>query len=277
MTTPNVKDLLALINTIAPFELAEDWDNCGLQCGDLSWPAENILISLDISPAVLNESIRLNADVIVTHHPLFLSPSRQIHFSQMPGLAVQMAAQHSISIISIHTNLDKAAGGLNDYFSSLLGIRPVQALVPSGRTTACMTDEHEQLEGFGRIGLLEKPLPFLELTSRVKDIFNLPYLRFGGNTALSVSTVAVCTGSGSSLVQAFIKSGAQVFITGDMKYHEARQIEEMGLGFIDVGHFGSEHIVVDLLLDRLRTGIGNNRWLVEIGGFKKETDPFIIE
>ncbi len=270
------KDILELLNTIAPFDLAENWDNCGLQCGDLDWEVTKILVALDGSAKVMHAAGEWGANMVVTHHPLMIGPVRYIDFSKMPGRVIGISYARQISLVSVHTNLDKATNGLNDYFAALLGIITERSLLPSFPSVKDVIGSEKSLTGIGRIGYLKNAVEFSRLVRQIKTGLNIPTLKVAGDTDMMVKTIAVCTGSGGSLIDEFISSNAQLYITGDIKYHEARQIEELGRGLIDVGHFGSEHIAVDLLSERLRTAVADAGFNVEIKDYRQENDPFII-
>ena len=270
MTT--VKDILEITNKIAPFDLSEDWDNSGLQVGNPDWKVEKVVISLETTQEVVKAARDWNADVILTHHPMILSPIRQIDFSSMPGIAILTAGLKHFSIISAHTNLDKAKNGLNDYFAHLLEIEIKEPFV---RDTVD-DGSPDTFLGIGRIGSFKKEIQLKALVADIKKKLNISNLRITGNTDLIVKTVAICTGSGGSLVSDFLATDADVYITGDTKYHEARRIEESGRALIDVGHFASEHIVVDLLVQRLTQESADAGFELQIQGFKNEKDPFTI-
>jgi len=267
---PTIKEILELINAFAPFSLAEDWDNSGLQVGKTDWPGARVLVALDATVQVMAEAKAWGADLVLTHHPLIFRPQRSIDFGSMPGSLIAIAAAQQISIVSIHTNLDKAQGGLNDYFAQKIGLVSVSGFQP------LVLEKGINLPGIGRIGKLQHPLSLVALAQKIKSGLGISGLRFAGDSNLMVENAAVCTGSGASLVEEFILSGADVFITGDMKYHEARQIEQAGLGVIDVGHFASEHMVVELLVQRLVASAKIAGFEVEVRGFDGERDPFIM-
>lgn len=267
-----LEHILALINTIAPFDIAEDWDNCGLQAGNLNQEVKKIIIGLDVSIPLMNAAKESRCDLVLTHHPLMLRPEKKIDFNKMPGKAIEIAARERISIISAHTNLDKANDGLNDYFAAKLGMQKTKVFYVE-TLPAVLEDE---IIGIGRIGSLEKKTSLIQLAKTIKEKLVLNHLRITGNMDLPISTIAVCTGSGGSLVDVFVRSNADVYITGDIKYHEARLIEENSKALIDVGHFGSEYIAVDLLHDKLNQAAQKARMNIEIIKFKKEKDPFII-
>ena len=132
------------------------------------------------------------------------------------------------------------------------------------------------LQGLGRIGVIEKSTPLGQLADQIRKKLNLKTVRVSGNLELLVEKVAVCSGSGSSLLGDFLSSGAEVFISGDLKYHDARAAEDAGVGLIDIGHFGSEHLVVDVLAEKLRKAISEAELNVSVEACDLEQDPFIV-
>ncbi len=266
-------DIIELVDTLAPFRLAEEWDNSGLQAGDPEWPVHKIIISLDPSMEVMEEAEKQNAGMVLTHHPLLIKPEKSILFNQMPGSAISVSCRNRISIVSAHTSLDKAQQGLNDCFASLVGLRDLLPLVPD-------SDENTELygsPGFGRKGELQFPGTLESVASGIKTSLGLDRVKLVcENRGREIKTAAVCTGSGGSFVDDFLRSGADVYITGDIKYHEARRVEENCRALIDVGHFASEIAAVGLLYDRLRSAAFHAGFEVEIIKYKKEKDPFTI-
>jgi dinuclear metal center YbgI/SA1388 family protein len=280
-----VKKIIDIINDFAPFDLAENWDNSGLQAGDPDGKIQKIMVSLDVSKEVMEAARDWGADLVLSHHPLQITPVKSIDFSKMPGSAIGLAAREHISIISAHTNLDKAVGGLNDYFAQIMGVNCDETLCPdpilsdsiisdSNKADSPLDKSKGQLQGLGRIGALKSVLSLRDLALNVKERLGLEHLRVIGDLDLQVDRVALCTGSGGSLVDCFLGSSADVYITGDVKYHEARQVEMNHKGLIDVGHFASEVIVVDLLESSLAHALASVGYDIKIQGFKKEKDPF---
>ncbi len=267
------KDIFALLNTFAPFQIAEEWDNSGLQVGNLDWEVKKILIGLDVTLPLLKYAKETNIDFVLTHHPLLMNPEKIIDFNQMPGAAIEMSARHKICIVSAHTNLDKAKDGLNDYFAGKVGINNSHPLV-SEKSIGANTSEDI---GIGRVGILaETNLNLIDVANKIKTRLKLPHIRVTGDINMPISTVAVCTGSGGSLVDEFLDSSADLYITGDMKYHEARKIEESSKALIDVGHFGSEYIAVELLKNKLNQAVEHHDLDIKIDSYIKERDPFTI-
>lgn len=277
-----LKDILTILNTIAPVEIAEDWDNCGLQVGNVNWGVKKIMIGLDVSLPLMAAAKDWNADLVITHHPLMIMPQKKIDFAQLPGQIIEMAAKYQINIVSAHTNLDKAHEGLNDYFASKIGMvdaLPFLIEKPLCSTAVPMAGTGMAgmgITGMGRIGPLEEQLSLGEFAQKIKTHLNLKYLRLTGDKDLLIHKAVVCTGSGASLLDDFFASDAQVFITGDMKYHDARRVEEHARGLIDVGHFASEHMAIDLLSEKLNAAFKTAGVEIQIRKFKKETDPFTI-
>jgi putative NIF3 family GTP cyclohydrolase 1 type 2 len=131
-------------------------------------------------------------------------------------------------------------------------------------------------QGLGRVGFLPERLRLDQFSNQVGKALNLKHVRIAGDPGLMVEKVAVCSGSGSSLLGDFLSSGAQVFISGDMRYHDARTAEENSVGIMDVGHFGSEHLAVDFLVRKLRDAIGAKGMDVSVEACDFEKDPFVV-
>ncbi len=266
-----VTDILEMVDGIAPFGLAEKWDNCGLQAGDPGWPVRRIMVCLDVSAKAIAEAKKSNCDLLLSHHPLMISPEKSLDFSRMPGLAVAASAVDKIAIVSAHTNLDKAKNGLNDYFALKLGI----ACTGPFFIDSPANPDHP-MAGIGRMGTLAEKMTLKALGEKIKSDLRMDHLRVIGDLGTTVQQVALCTGSGGSLCDHFLASPAQVFLTGDLKYHEARDIESCGKAAVDVGHFASEHIVTELLKSRLDAQAKARGFRLEIFEYKTDEDPFII-
>jgi dinuclear metal center YbgI/SA1388 family protein len=267
-----VKKLLEILDQLVPFHIAETWDNSGLQAGHPDWNADRIMIALDVSLPLMEAAKKSKCNLVLTHHPLMMDPEKSLDFSIMPGSAIQMAAQEKISIISVHTNLDKATNGLNDYFSIQIGLENIVPFLPH------LIDESDASvsKGIGRMGQLSSEMPVSQAADQIKKKLALSHVRVIGDMDKQVSQVAVCTGSGGSLVNEFLASDAQMFVTGDIKYHEARMVEAAGKALIDVGHYGSEYMAVELLSDKLDQVFDHAGLKIKIETYVSEKDPFNI-
>jgi dinuclear metal center YbgI/SA1388 family protein len=270
---PTVKQILNIIDKdIAPEDLAESWDNCGLCAGNPNWPVKKILVGLDPGMQLMQAARAWQADLVLTHHPLVVAPEKSFDFSRMPGSVISMSATDKIAVVCAHTSLDKVVNGLNDYFANRLNILCKGALVPeSGKN-----DHTSSMTGIGRIGTVPSPVPLAQMAAQIKEQLGLDRVRVVGKLDLMIHQVAVCTGSGGSMIPAFLESGADLYVTGDMKYHDARLVESHGRALIDVGHFASEIIAVDLLAGRLTQAASRAGYHLEIKQFTQETDPFTL-
>jgi putative NIF3 family GTP cyclohydrolase 1 type 2 len=135
-----------------------------------------------------------------------------------------------------------------------------------------MGDPHQ---GIGRIGDLPKAFKLQEFAAEIKQRLRLDTLKIVGRPDLVITRAAVCTGSGSSLVNAFLSSSAQVYISGDLRYHDAKDVEAADLSLIDIGHFPSEYLMVDALVNRLAQMVSQNQLEVIVQDCGEEIDPFV--
>ncbi|WP_035236724.1 Nif3-like dinuclear metal center hexameric protein [Desulfobacter vibrioformis] len=268
---PTVKQVIDIIDQIAPFSLAESWDNSGLQAGDPGWQVSKLLIALDITDKALAEAEKLGCDMLITHHPLMMSPEKQIDFSRMPGTAILTSARSRIALVCAHTNLDKAQDGLNDYLAQKLDIFCTHVFLAD----VMEDDSAGQVQGLGRIGQIGGSMTLEQLGLRIKEKLGIARVRIIGNPGNMVSTAVLCSGSGGSLTTHFLGSGMDVYITGDLKYHEARDIESHGKSAVDVGHFYSESIAIELLKIRLGQVFDALGYQIVIHTYDQEQDPFL--
>lgn len=277
----NVSDIVQVMEAIAPAYLAEEWDNIGLQIGDHRWPVKTLGVALDPSLETIEESHSKNADMLITHHPLIFRPLTTIHFHTPIGSIIQKAVQYQMAIFAAHTNLDKSEEGLNDLFARRIGLQNLKVLkISSAAENATQTVDPffdmDRVQGIGRVGDLKGAIELQNLAANIKNELNLQNVKFAGNPGLIITKAAVCTGSGSDLLKSFYASGAQVYISGDLKYHDARDIEAAGLGIIDIGHFASEHLVVAELVKRLQAMLAQKRLEVDVFACEIEKDPFVM-
>ncbi len=272
-----VRDVVQIVEAMAPFHLAETWDNVGLQTGRMDWPVRSIWVALDPTPDVMEAACQAGADLLVTHHPLIFKPLQHVDFSTPEGRVVELSIQNQTAVFSAHTNLDSATEGLNDLLSRKIGLKRVSVLEPRqipSRSDIGLSRNSDQPEGLGRIGELETKMTLARLAAQIKKAFNLTTIRVAGQLNQSVHKVAVCTGSGSSLMSAFLASAADVYVSGDLTYHNGRAVEAAGRGLIDLGHFASEHLIVDDLADRIRQSIFQSEQPVMVTACAFEKDPF---
>lgn len=268
---PLVADIMAVMERWAPVALAEHWDNCGLQVGSKRWPVKKIWVALDPLYSVISAAARNAVDLVITHHPLTLKPIQTIDVDVPPGKVIEKAITTRTAIFAAHTNLDSTAEGINDMLARAFGMTDCVAMVPAANQTEAQDGPKT---GLGRFGRLEPAMSVERLVQKIKAALNIDTVKVAGSRDLMLERVAVCSGGGNSLLDTFFRSDAQAYICGDMRYHDARSTEDAGKVLIDVGHFPSEHIVVDALAERLRHEMAGCRWSVQVEACSLEKEPF---
>lgn len=250
--TPTVHDITAAIEAVAPLTLQESWDNSGMQVGPDTAPCTGVLVCVDVTPQVVDEAIRLGCNLIVSHHPLIFKGLKSITGATPVERAVLKAITHGIAIYSSHTALDNAPGGVSHAMAARLGVDVERVLVPlAGRTDA----------GTGIVGTLPQALTPAQLVQRVKEAYGVPVVRctavgdsMDANTP--VSRVAMCGGSGGPFIADAVKAGAQVYITGDVRYHDFADYGGDIL-VMDIGHYESEQCTKDIFYQIITQKLAN--------------------
>ena len=233
------RDIINVIEEFAPLSIQEKWDNSGLCIGSPDADVTSVLIGLDCTPELVNEAVECGADMIVTHHPLIFSGLKKISPEDQVGAAVIKAISNGISIYAAHTSADKVIAGVSGAMAAKLGLENVRILDEDGEGT-----------GLGVVGDLPEPLTAAEAVSLVKDRFALKAMRTSRPVEGRISRVAMCGGSGGSLIGAAMASGAQLYISGDISYHNF--FTKDGFMIMDIGHYESEIEIVDILFSLLR-------------------------
>ena len=268
--TATVADVLKALEKFAPKALAEEWDNPGLQVGDTAKTVNKIWTALDPMPEIIAKATASRCDLLVTHHPLFFDPVKSIDLGQTMMRGVAMAIKSDLAIVAAHTNLDAACKGVNHLLAEKIGLRDISCLVPAPDVFCAP----EKPAGLGRVGNLREETTLGVLAKKINALFGGGTLRVAGNLDLDVKRVAVCGGSGGTLIPDFLASGAQVFISGDFKYHQALEAKPGGYGLIDLGHFRSEHIVVEPLAELLGKALADLGFYPVIEAYKDQKEPF---
>lgn len=223
-----VKEILDFLGEKAPFDTCEEWDNVGLLVGSGYLPATRVLVALDVTDGALEAAKAVGADLIVTHHPVIFRPISRLSADSLP---YRLAAA-GISVISAHTNLDKAAEGVNDTLAARLGL----------------TDIEIAADGMTRMGTLPEEMTATAFAAHVAAVLGTPVRAAGDKT---VKKVALCGGAAGSSMFALMGK-ADCFITGEVKHHEWLMAAGR-INVIDGGHYSTEVPVVDTLC----------RWLAE--------------
>ncbi len=221
----------------APRELAQEWDNVGQLVGDPEAAVSRILVSLDITEAVVDEAAAMGAQLIVAHHPVMNStwnPVQTLRTDDRQGRILTGLIRNGIAAICMHTNLDAADGGVNDLLAEKLGLSHLTVLSE---------------EKIGRIGTLKCAIPLAEFTRSVVKSLGCNGLRYT-DRGRPVHRVAVGGGACDDFIPQAIAAGCDTYVTADLKYHTFLDTTEINL--IDAGHFPTEDLVCAEIVKRLR-------------------------
>jgi dinuclear metal center YbgI/SA1388 family protein len=276
---PNLKEVEGVLEGLAPRVLAESWDNPGLQVGDPHGRISTILVSLDPTLAALREASKIGAQLLVTHHPLIFRPISSVDLGSYPGNVIGEAVRGGVSIVSLHTNLDSAEGGINDILAGLLGLRDVEVLEKKSggapEQQVIPAETKSETTGLGRVGNLPESVPLSVMMTKVMEALGAerPLRQIGAGGDL-VRRVAVVGGSGGSLVALAAERGAQILVTGDVTYHQALEAVRLGLSVIDGGHFLTERAAMRVFAKRLKAILLSEGWDVVVNYVEEERSPF---
>ncbi len=235
-----VNDIKNAIERLAPCSLAEEWDNVGLMLGDEEQYVSSAFICLDVTAENVQKAIDCDADLIISHHPLIFSPLKNILDTDVSGGIISTLIRNNISVYSAHTNLDKADGGMNDVLADKLELSNIR---------------HFNDETIGRIGELETPVELEDFKDFVKNVLSCRSIRYLGEPDKPIKTVAVCSGAGGDGIHSAYSEGADIYVTSDIRHHEAQLAYELGLCLIDAGHFETENIICEFMKDYLEEAL----------------------
>jgi len=248
--------------------LAEGWDAVGLVCGDRDEPVRRVLLAVDPVAAVVDEVVDGGVDLLVTHHPLFLSPVHGVPADDPKGRLVHRLVRAGAALFVAHTNADRAPGtGVNAALADVLGLSGAVPLEPApGRPGA----------GLGRVGDLPRSMSLREFAALAAEVLPLTAggVRVAGDLDRTVRRVAVCGGSGGSLLPAAVSAGADVLLTSDLKHHPASDALEVdGPALCDVAHFATEWPWLPVAAQALSDDLGGE---VEVAVSGLRTDPWSL-
>ena len=244
------KEIIRILDDFAKPSLIDSWDNTGFQIGDDELEVDKIIVALDLDEKLLDKAISEGCQMIITHHPIIFKPLKTINNQTYIGRLIHRLILNNIVAYNAHSNLDLTVGGVNDVLASCFGIEYTE---PLNRLII-----EDKLYGYGRIGKIN-PIQTIDLLDIIKDKLEVDDLRVYGNVDKRISTIAVCGGSGGDFIWDAYTRGADIYITGDIKYHEAQLALQVGLILVDAGHFHTEKMILakikDILLEKTETQI----------------------
>ena len=229
----------AYCKEIAPYDLAQAWDNVGLLVGSAGGDVSRVLLALDITPAVVQEAHERGAELIISHHPVIFEPLRVLE----PGTAPYLLAKYDIAALCLHTNLDRAEQGVNTALADALGLKN-RAFYPAE---------------FLLIGEPEEPMNAEAYAALIRERLGAVSVRF---TDGYVTRVAVSSGGGGSAVECAREHGCDAFVTGELKHHQYLWAVDHGIAAFDAGHFCTENAVIRPLRDSLAAAFPETAFLV---------------
>ena len=240
-----LSNIIEELEKVAPSELKFPWDNVGLLVGDGAQRIGRVYVCLDITAENVKAAAELGVDLIVSHHPLVFEPLKSVTTGSVTGSIVRELIRNNISAFCMHTSFDMADGGMNDLLAHKLGLENIRKFNPD----ECIGENGESLDGIGRVGTLRFPVALEDFIEQVQMSLGCKAIKYAGDLSDRVQTVALCSGSGGSELYAAYHSGADVYVTGDLKHDHGRLASEIGLNLVDAGHFETENIICDFLAE----------------------------
>ncbi|MEV0218162.1 Nif3-like dinuclear metal center hexameric protein [Streptomyces sp. NPDC050704] len=282
---PCLSEVITALDALWPSERAEDWDAVGTVCGDPDQEVSRVLFAVDPVREIVDEAVKLNADLLVTHHPLYLRGTTTVAASTFKGRVVHTLIKNDIALHVAHTNADRADPGVSDALAGALDLRVVRPLVPD-------PTDAEGRRGLGRVCELDHPLTVRELAARAAE--RLPAtaqgIRVAGDPDAVVRTVAVSGGSGDSLFADVRAAGVDAFLTADLRHHPASEFmadrehgpgREHGpdrahspLALLDAAHWATEWPWCELAASQLDEISDRRGWGLRVHVSKTVTDPW---
>lgn len=233
-----IRELLEKLDDLYPLSLQEDWDNSGLQVGNINNDLKGVVISLDLEEGAIDLAKEKGCNLILNHHPYFFAGQKKLDFTDPFYYRLEEAVKNDITVFANHTNLDLAKGGVNDNLAKLLGLKDSQAL--------------DEDTGFGRVGFLKKEEEALVFLKKVKDLLSVQKIIVYGNLNKKIKKVGVCGGAGSDFLDNALQASCDLYLTGDIKYHQAMDYSNRGLLIGDLGHFSSENHIIYRLEEEVK-------------------------
>ena len=262
MSKARVSDIVKILDEIYPPVLAQEWDVNGLNLGSENKVVNKILFSVDVTKSVVEEAVRENVDLIISHHPLMLRPLSLLPEESLKGGLITTLIKEDIAVFNAHTNADAAKNGVNQALASLLNLSDSKSINETG---------------IGRIGRLTNPIKLREFVDFVKNI--LPKtnssILVSGDLEKAIKTVAVCGGAGDSLLAEVRELEVDVYLTSDLRHHPAQDNKEMnGPALISVSHWASEWPWLSACQTELSRELTKAGFNVEMKISEINTDPW---
>lgn len=269
---PTLQHVWDSVEELWPAALAESWDAVGPVTGRPEREVRRVLFAVDPTEAVVEDAVEQGTDLLITHHPLLLRGVHSVSADGFKGRVLHRLIESGCALLTAHTNGDSAIGGVSDVLICSLGVEDAEPL-----TTAA---DGLPGEGIGRVGDLPRAMPLSEFSERVFGV--LPSVaggvRVAGDPDGLVRRIAVCGGAGDSLFDEVRASGADVFVTADLRHHPASEAREAAQGghpyLVDVSHFASEWLWLGAAAGALHRSLADQGYSLEVAVSGINTDPW---
>ena len=240
-----VRDIYDLIQSVAPFDTQMEGDNSGLLVGSPSHEVKTILFALDVTGPVIDEALKLGAELIVTHHPLMFSPIRSLTDEEYESRLIRSLVRGDISLIAAHTNLDQAPGGINDTLAALCGLTGISGT------------------GFFRSGFLAAPVKARTFADLLEENLKTT-VRVMAPEDRIIQHVGLCSGSGGDQWRCALENGCDAFVSGEIRHHIALAMADAGIAAFECGHFATEEPGLAALAEALQNSLNHVEFNVRV-------------
>ena len=271
---PTLSQVMQAMEALWPVSLQQGWDASGIVAGRPEQTIQRIHWAVDPVQAVADEAVANGADLVVTHHPLFLRPVTSMAATTFKGKVLHTLVEHSCALITAHTNADSAVGGVSDVLAEILGLENLEPLAAA--------EDGLSEEGIGRVGTLPTAMRLEDFATRVFGA--LPAVaggvRVAGDANGVVSKVAITGGAGDSLFDQVRQHEADVYITADLRHHPASEAREQAMAeadrpyLIDVSHFASEWLWLPAGAKALERALADEGFTITSAVSAINTDPW---
>ena len=242
-----IQQVLCALEQFAPLPLQESWDNAGLQIGLTEAEVSGALLCLDVTDKVIDEAIAKGCNLVVSHHPLLFRGLKQVTDANDVQRTVRKAIKHDVCVISMHTNMDNAIGGVNFKIAERLGAVPAipagKPMIPAGKALDTALQKVPMV-----MAQMAEPMEARRFISLVKERFGVKCAMCNELLQRPIRTVAICGGAGDFMLDEAISQGADAFITGEMHYHQYFGHEQQ-IQICVIGHYESEQFTSEIFRD----------------------------
>lgn len=243
----HLNTILSVLQSVAPLEFAESWDNVGLLVGKRNGNISKVMTCLTLTNMTLQEAIQQKAELVICHHPIPFKPLQKITDDSITGKLLLHAIEAGLAIYSPHTAWDNAKTGINQQLANVLeleAVRPLQAFKSD--------ISNDESLGVGRYGTLVSPMPIVHVMDRIR--LAIPELQerhtHGGER--SISKIGIVCGSGGSMLSLVARRGCDAMLTGEATYHQCLEAEALGIVMLMIGHHASESFAMQTLASQLQ-------------------------